>query len=94
VRNPFIFAALFVAVMLVEAQEPQPVALTIYNRNFAVARSFLDLGLHEGINEITIDDVTSRLEPDSVVLRDPTGKRIVHGSLHLVATTQFRVLGS
>jgi hypothetical protein len=78
VRNPFIFAALFVAVMLVEAQEPQPVALTIYNQNFAVARSFLDLGLHEGINEITIDDVTSRLEPDSVVLRDPTGKRIVH----------------
>ena len=60
------------------AQEPQPVALTIYNQNFAVARTFLNLDLHAGVNEITTDSVTSRLEPDSVVLRDPSGKRVVH----------------
>jgi hypothetical protein len=78
VRNTSIFAAIFFAVVLVEAQQPQPVALTIYNQDFAVARTFLDLDLRAGLNEITTDSVTSRLEPDSVVLRDPTGKRVVH----------------
>ena len=76
-RNTFIVLALFLAAMLVEAQQRQPVALTIYNQNFAVARTFLDLDLHASINEITTDSVTSRLEPDSVVLRDPSGKRVV-----------------
>jgi hypothetical protein len=52
--------------------------LTIYNQDFAVARTFIDLDLHAGLNEITTDRVTSRLEPDSVVLRDPSGKRMIH----------------
>jgi hypothetical protein len=56
----------------------QPVALTIYNQNFAVARTSINLDLHPGLNEVTTTGVTSRLEPDSVVLRDPTSKRIVH----------------
>jgi hypothetical protein len=51
-----------------------PVALTIYNQNFAVARTTVDLDLKAGLNEITTTNVTSQLEPDSVVLRDPTGK--------------------
>ncbi len=55
-----------------------PVALTIYNQDFAVARTSIDLDLHSGLNEITTTGVTSRLEPDSVVLRDVTGKRVVH----------------
>ena len=59
------------------AQDPQPVALTIYNQNFAVARTTIDLDLLSGLNEVTTTNVTSRLEPDSVVLRDPTGKRAV-----------------
>ena len=73
--------SLVVAVLIpalgASAQQPQPVALTIYNQNFAVARTFLELDLHAGVNEITTDSVTSRLEPDSVVLRDPSGKRVV-----------------
>jgi hypothetical protein len=51
-----------------------PVALTIYNQDFAVARTTVDLDLKAGPNEVTTTNVTSQLEPDSVVLRDPTGK--------------------
>jgi hypothetical protein len=51
-----------------------PVALTIYNQDFAVARTTVDLNLKTGPNQITTTNVTSQLEPDSVVLRDPTGK--------------------
>ncbi len=74
----FYLAALFAAAFAPAQQQPQPVALTIYNQNFAVARTFLNLDLRAGVNEITTDSVTSRLEPDSVVLRDPSGKRVVH----------------
>jgi hypothetical protein len=49
-------------------------ALTIYNQDFAVARTTVDLNLKSGLNEATTTNVTSQLEPDSVVLRDPTGK--------------------
>lgn len=69
--------AILVTAALVHAQESQPVALTIYNQSFAVARTSIDLDLHAGINEITTSRVTSMLEPDSVVLRDPTGKRAI-----------------
>lgn len=86
-----LFAASF-APSLLTAQQPgvpadrsssagwqsAPVALTIYNQDFAVARTSIDLDLRPGLNEITATEVTSRLEPDSVVLRDPAGKRIVH----------------
>ena len=53
--------------------ETRPVALTIYNQDFAVARTLVDLDLQPGMNEITTTQVTSQVEPDSVVLRDPTG---------------------
>ena len=56
------------------AQQPAPPsaasALTIYNENFAVARTTVDLDLHPGINEVATNEVTTQLEPDSVVLRD------------------------
>jgi len=55
-------------------QASAPVSLTIYNQNFAVARTTVDLALTSGTNEVTTTEVTSQLEPDSVVLRDPTGK--------------------
>ena len=75
----FVFAAICAA-SVATAQQPttEPVALTIYNQSFAVARTSIDLDLHSGSNEVTTTNVTSMLEPDSVVLRDPTGKRIVH----------------
>jgi hypothetical protein len=55
------------------AQEPaaSPTKLTIYNEDFAVARTTVPLNLKPGVNEVTTTSVTSQLEPDSVVLRDP-----------------------
>ncbi|MDF3057874.1 MAG: hypothetical protein K0R17_2089 [Rariglobus sp.] len=49
-------------------------ALTIYNQNFAVVRETVPLELAKGINAVTFDQATLHVEPDSVVLRDPSGK--------------------
>lgn len=57
--------------------EPAPAAepaLTIYNQNFAVVREAVDLDLQPGRNELSFANVTAHLEPDSVILRDPSGK--------------------
>lgn len=50
-------------------------ALTIYNQNFAVVRDSVPLDLKSGVNDIRFSEVTAQLEPDSVILRDPAGKR-------------------
>ncbi len=50
-------------------------AITIYNQNFAVVRERLPLELTAGVNSVRFTDVTSLLEPDSVMLRDPFGMR-------------------
>jgi len=47
--------------------------LTIYNQNFAVVRDQISLDLKAGENEVTFDGATMHLEPDSVILRDPSG---------------------
>lgn len=74
-----LFLVAVLAFPLAHAQQAnQPVALTIYNQNFAVARTSIDLDLHNGVNEITTTNVTRRLEPDSVILRDPSGRRAIH----------------
>ena len=83
------------------AQQPRQsnapaAALTIYNENFAVARTSIDLDLHPGINEVSTNQVTTQLEPDSVVLRnlsagssaaDP-GFRIVEQNYDAAVVTQ------
>jgi hypothetical protein len=51
-------------------------ALTIYNQNFFVAREYLALDLTSGINHVNFAGITSHLEPDSVILRDLTGRPI------------------
>jgi hypothetical protein len=51
----------------------QPV-LTIYNQNFFVARETLPLDLRAGINHVQFTGMTSHLEPDSVILRDLSGR--------------------
>jgi len=56
------------------AAEPQ---LTIYNQNFAVVRVLIPLDLKPGENRIQFTDTTAYLEPDSVILRDPTGTRVL-----------------
>jgi len=54
-------------------QSSQP-SLTIYNQDFAVVRQVIPLDLKSGVNQLNVSDITMHLEPDSVVLRDPSGK--------------------
>ena len=58
--------------MGVSAAEP---SVTVYNQNFAVVRETIQLDLKKGLNQIAFNDITVHLEPDSVMLRDPSGKR-------------------
>jgi len=64
------------------AQEPaaSTTQLTIYNDDFAVARTTVPLNLKQGLNEVLTTSVTSQLEPDSVVLRDPA----THNPIHVI----------
>lgn len=52
----------------------QPPSVTVYNQEFAVVRESIRLNLAPGENSITFTDTTAHLEPDSVILRDPTGR--------------------
>ena len=52
-------------------------ALTIYNQNFAVIREILPVDLKAGNNTLSFSGVTAHVEPDSVILRDPTGRRVL-----------------
>jgi hypothetical protein len=45
-------------------------SLTIYNQNFGVVRQELHLSLKKGVNTASCNEITSHLEPDSVILRD------------------------
>ena len=49
-------------------------ALTLYNQDFAVVRDTVPLDLKSGVNNVRYADATARVEPDSVILRDPAGK--------------------
>ncbi|HKW19531.1 MAG TPA: hypothetical protein VJO35_18625 [Terriglobales bacterium] len=49
-------------------------ALTLYNQDFAVVRQPIALDLKQGTNNIRYSETTAHLEPDSVMLRDPSGK--------------------
>ncbi len=66
----FAFASLCATTAL--AQQP---ALTIYNQNFAVVRDTVPLDLKAGENEVRYTEATAHAEPDSVILRDPAGRR-------------------
>jgi len=57
-----------------ETDEGQP-SLTVYNQMFAVVRQMVPMELKAGENHVTFTDITTHLEPDSVILRDPTGAR-------------------
>ncbi len=49
-------------------------AVTVYNQDFGVVRERITLDLQAGVNQVRSADITAHLEPDSVILRDPTGK--------------------
>src|SRR5215470_7747945 len=58
------------ACMRPPADDPgEALALTIYNAQFAVVRQKLPLDLKPGVNHMEVTDITSHLEPDSVILR-------------------------
>jgi len=58
-------------------QASQP-SLTIYNQDFAVVRQDVPLDLKPGSNQVNFNEITMHLEPDSVILRDPTGKHAIN----------------
>jgi len=51
-------------------------AITIYNQDFVVVRDHLTLDLKSGVNQAQFAGITSHLEPDSVILRDPAGRAL------------------
>src|ERR1700761_7933928 len=53
-------------------------SLTIYNQDFALVRTPVQLDLKAGTTEVSATNVTAQVEPDSVVLRDPAGKQAIH----------------
>jgi hypothetical protein len=57
------------------AQQASQPSLTIYNQDFAVIRQEIPLELKSGVNQVNENEITMHVEPDSVILRDPTGKR-------------------
>ena len=48
--------------------------LTIYNQGIAVVRETVPLTLKDGVTQVSFDHATAQVRPDSVVLRDPSGK--------------------
>jgi hypothetical protein len=85
-----LFLVALVFTPLLAAQQPADstanpaAALTIYNENFAVARTTINLDLHPGLNEVSTNQVTTQLEPDSVILRDPAADASVKPSFRIV----------
>jgi len=70
-------------------------ALTIYNQNFAVVRETIPFDLKAGVNLVNFSGVTTQLEPDSVVLRDASGKvalRVLEQSYRADAASQGLLL--
>ncbi|MFP4351912.1 MAG: DUF4139 domain-containing protein [Puniceicoccaceae bacterium] len=69
--------------------------LTVYNENFAVVRDEVPLRLDSGTTEVRYSGVTSQLEPESVVLRDPSGEvalRVLEQSYRADPANQERLL--
>jgi hypothetical protein len=67
-----IASILGISAMAALAADP---ALTIYNQNIAVVRDTVSLDLKSGVNDVRFPNATAQVEPDSVILRDPTGRR-------------------
>ncbi|NOX59428.1 MAG: hypothetical protein GXP29_11310, partial [Planctomycetes bacterium] len=65
---------LFILLATNEATRAAGPALTVYNQDFAVVRQDVPMNLKAGINNVTFANITAHAEPDSVILRDPTGK--------------------
>ncbi|MGA2961404.1 MAG: hypothetical protein ABSD96_07005 [Candidatus Korobacteraceae bacterium] len=71
----FLWLCLPVAPITAQITAQGEPSLTIYNGNFAVVRERLPLDLKAGVNTIWFSGATMQLEPESVMLRDPEGRR-------------------
>ncbi len=69
-----ILAPVCFGMLLARSASADP-ALTIYNQNFAVVRDSVKLELKAGINSVRFGGATAHVEPDSVILRDPSGRQ-------------------
>lgn len=91
--RPFVCLLMFGGALY--AQESVPPSLTIYNQDFAVVREELPLDLKSGENELDVNNITMHLEPDSVILRDTTGRhalRILEQNYRGDPVSQFSLL--
>ncbi len=70
-------------------------ALTIYNDDFAVVRETFEIPLQPGVNAYAFPGATTQVEPDSVILRDVTGRahlRILEQSYRADAASEGLLL--
>ena len=65
---------LCVGVVILMGKSGAGPSVTIYNQNFGVVRETVPLELTKGENEVSFSEASARLEPDSIILRDPAGK--------------------
>ena len=70
IRNFLVVICILVPVTTY-ADEP---AITVYNQDFAVVRELINLKLNKGINEVNFTDITTQMESDSLILRDPENR--------------------
>jgi len=85
--------ALFI-VRTARSEEKGP-ALTVYNQSFAVVRDHVDFQLVNGTNRVTFAGVTTSLEPDSVIVRDPSARNefvVIEQNYRADPVTQQRLL--
>src|SRR2546423_15365535 len=75
IPRPAIAATMLICIALNPLLFASQPALTIYNQNFAVVRDIVPLDLKQGVNNVRFTETTAHLEPDSVILRDPSGKK-------------------
>src|SRR5579864_4622396 len=72
-------------------------ALTLYNQEFAVVRQPVELNLEQGMNNVRYSETTAHLEPDSVMLRDPSGQhqlKILEQNYRNDPVTETRLLSA
>src|SRR5882757_8848195 len=74
IPRPGTAATMVVCIALTPLLFASQPALTIYNQNFAVVRDTVPIDLKQGVNNVRFTETTAHLEPDSVILRDSTGK--------------------
>jgi hypothetical protein len=87
----------FLVATLLAADDPKPLGttMTVYNDGFAVIREPVPLDLKAGVNGVRFAGVTAFVEPESVLLRDPSGDaplRMLEQSYRADAASQQRLL--